>query len=294
MSQNFFKINQFSQWINRRQLQLLEAAYQGAQEIKVLEEKYFQGGKITDKPEQSKTITDYVKSLRDRQLFKIRVNLAQFQIGGFFLNNQLPPPEAIEIDSDEATDQEAEIIQKLDYIESVIRKYREPDDDLELTMAETIPGSELTKKEVQSIPKSSQEVTTKTIDPVITIANSDSSTNRPELLKKRFLGLRQDLDPYYEKQMVQELRLYRQQNRIAIRWLIILLLVPILIQVLFKNLVFEAILGNYSNKNPTQIELSQEIKENLLRDFAEFKERLEVEELLGTIPQMSFDYGLLY
>ncbi|WAL62723.1 hypothetical protein [Thermocoleostomius sinensis] len=101
------------------------------------------------------------------------------------------------------------------------------------------------------------------------------------------MHLKLEFDPNYEQQVIQELRWQRQQNRIALRWLLILLLVPILLQVLAKNLVFEPILGSYSDKNPSKVELNQEIQEQFFREFTELKEQLEIAELLGIVPPLS-------
>ncbi|MEH1778161.1 MAG: hypothetical protein V7K67_04720 [Nostoc sp.] len=54
--------------------------YKAAQNIKALEDKYFNGGKITYAPNQTKTLVEYVQSLRDRQLFIVRTNLVQFRL----------------------------------------------------------------------------------------------------------------------------------------------------------------------------------------------------------------------
>ena len=91
---NFNPLN-LNQWLNRRQLQVLEAAYKAAQNIKVLEDKYFNGGKITYAPNQTKTLVEYVQSLRDRQLFIVRTNLVQFRLNSFLLNRQ---PHDLKID----------------------------------------------------------------------------------------------------------------------------------------------------------------------------------------------------
>ncbi|WP_300420557.1 hypothetical protein [Nostoc sp. S13] len=62
-------LNQWNQWLNRRQLQVLEAAYKAAQNIKALEDKYFNGGKITYAPNQTKTLVEYVQKVLDLYLF---------------------------------------------------------------------------------------------------------------------------------------------------------------------------------------------------------------------------------
>lgn len=60
-----------------------------------------------------------------------------------------------------------------------------------------------------------------------------------------------------------------------------------LIQILAKNLVFEPVLRSHSEKNPTKIELSQEIKEKYAAKFNAFKDELEVRGLLGLVPELS-------
>ncbi|MCW5317898.1 hypothetical protein GTQ43_30265 [Nostoc sp. KVJ3] len=70
MNFNPLNLNQWNQWLNRRQLQVLEAAYKAAQNIKALEDKYFNGGKITYAPNQTKTLVEYVQSLRQSQIFQ--------------------------------------------------------------------------------------------------------------------------------------------------------------------------------------------------------------------------------
>ncbi|MEL7036987.1 MAG: CemA family protein [Cyanobacteria bacterium J06592_8] len=289
MNPNSMNFNRFSQWLNRRQLQLLDEAYQAAQDIRALEDKYFQGGKITPSHQQSKTIYDYVKSLRDRKLLKIRSNLAQFQLGGFFLNRQISTSETLELNSSEISKPEAEIITKLDYIESVIGKYRDSDDELERLMAEAMPPSNSLKKPIDPLSIESDEAQVKPINSSITPASTSRLDNRSDLFRGRFFGFRKELDPEYEQQVIQELRFRQKQGKIAIRWLVILLLIPVLVQVVFKNIVFEPVLGSYTEQSPSQLELNQEIQENLLREFSEYKEKLEVEELLGVISPLSFE-----
>lgn len=90
-----------------------------------------------------------------------------------------------------------------------------------------------------------------------------------------------EFNPKYEQEVVQELRIRRVQNRMAVRWLAMLLLVPLLVQVLTKNVILNPILGNYFERNPSKVELSNEIEEEFLHKFSEYKEALEVKHLLA-------------
>lgn len=110
-----------------------------------------------------------------------------------------------------------------------------------------------------------------------------------ELAQPGLLGsfsLNREQTEAYEKRVIQELRERRQQSKIALRWLAILLLTPILIAVLVKQLVLNPALGNYSDLNPSAVELSEEIKTEFIDHLAEFKEELEIRELLNLSPAL--------
>lgn len=294
MNFNPLNLNRWNRWLNRRQLQVLEAAYNAAQTIKALEDKYFDGGKITYAPNQTKTLVEYVQSLRDRQLFIVRTNLAQFRLNSFLLNRQLHGSEINLTDSEIHTDEsigesDAIVMEKLNFIDTVISKYRESEEDeleqlaLDLKNSTAIPVVKSAEEPAKPAPSNP---TVKAIDPAIIEQNNASRRSRSGFFRGGF-SIGREFDPKYEQQIVQELRLRRKQDKLAIRWLLILLLVPVLIQVLSKNLIFEPILGSYGDKNPTKIELSREIREEFDAEFLVFKEELEVQELLGFIPELS-------
>jgi|GEM_PF-1430894 len=281
-------LNPFNRWLNQRQIKLLESAYQSAEDIKALEDKYFQGNSINYRPESQKTVVDFVKSLRDRHLLKIRLNLAQFKINSFLL----PQGSIHEERSQSVGISEDEIIEKLNFIDSIVKKYRDNTEDLlieSLVNSSNINSSNLiglTSQEVKQ--EQNESASTLTLDPAIIAAQSNlSRQSQPKSWLNWGFFKGQKLTPHYEQQVVQELRIRRIQDQMAIRWLMILFLIPLLVQVTVKTIIFDPLLGNYSNKNPTKIELSAEIKQEFLREYSAFKESLEIKQLLGVIPKLS-------
>ncbi|MBD2480507.1 CemA family protein [Planktothrix sp. FACHB-1365] len=287
MNRNFSRFN-LNRWLNQRQIQLLESAYQSAEEIKTLEDKYFQGNPINYRPESQKTMVDFVKSLRDRHLFNIRFNLAQFKINSFLLPQGLideETPQSVGIS-------EAEIIEKLNFIDSIVQKYRDNSEDILIESLANPPNINstnligLTSEEVKQ--EQNESASTLTLDPAVIAAQSNLS--RQSQAKGWFnwgFFKGQKLTPNYEQQVVQELRIRRIQDKLAMRWLIILFFIPLLVQVTVKTIIFDPLLGNYSDKNPTKIELTAEIRQEFLREYSAFKEGLEIQQLLGVIPKLS-------
>ncbi|MEH2267014.1 MAG: hypothetical protein V7K68_01045 [Nostoc sp.] len=295
MNFNPLNLNQWNQWLNRRQLQVLEAAYKAAQNIKALEDKYFNGGKITYAPNQTKTLVEYVQSLRDRQLFIVRSNLVQFRLNSFLLNCQphdlkidLAQPESLT--NEPIVDRDAVVSSKLNFIDVVISKYREPEEELKqlaLDFKNSAPTPTALNAALELSKPANIDAIAQTIDPaIITNQNNPLKRNRTGFFQGGF-WLGRELDPKYEQQVVQEIRLRRKLDKLAIHWLLILLLVPVLIKILAKNLVIDPVLGSYSEKNPTKIQLSREIKEDYAAEFHAFKDELEIQELLGLVPELS-------
>ncbi|VXD13771.1 Proton extrusion protein PcxA [Planktothrix serta PCC 8927] len=288
-------LNRFNHWLNQRQIQLLESAYQSAKAIKALEDKYFQGNSIGYCPESKKTVVDYVQSLRDRHLLKIRLNLTQFQFNSFLWNPQFSPSEQTDdpaLITDKFLTSEHEIVEKLNFIDSVVKKYRQDSEDTLIEILANPPAVNsptvmgLTSEELKQ--EKNESASARTTDPAAIAATSNLGFQPPgkSWFSWGFLGF-QKANPNYEQQVVQELRVRRIQDKIAVRWLMILFLIPLLVQVAVKNIVFNPLIGSYSNKNPTKIELSSAIQQEFLREYSAFKEGLEIRQLLGVIPSLS-------
>lgn len=246
-------LTQLNHWVNQSSLQKLEVAYSAAVAIQAIEVKHFNGNSISPDSNQGRIIADYFRVQLNRELANVKFNLIQFKLGRAWVKHKASGQAAIDV-----AETEALILEKLSFIESVVSKYRQPD-ALDLNDVE----------QIENVTDVTPAITAaQTLE--ITPKSTQASNSR---LKKT------------EQKVIVELRARRRQTRIAIRWLVILLIVPLAIHTLTKNLVFEPLLGHYSEHNATKIELNQEIQENFLTEFDYFKESLEVRQLLGILPQ---------
>jgi hypothetical protein len=100
--------------------------------------------------------------------------------------------------------------------------------------------------------------------------------------RSQFFNLNRDLTEEYEQRVIQELRNLRQERAIAIRFLILLIIVPLSIQVITKNLIYSPLIDHFMVENKTfdQIKISEEIVEEQIQEFTRFKELLEIREIL--------------
>ncbi len=265
----------WQRWLQQWQLSSLEKAYQGAISLKEIEDKHFQGQAVTFDPQLGKAASDYLQTKVSQQLNTIEFNLSQFQLTGRFKNLRDDP-------------QETEILAKLAFIESVAGKYQ---------AAPLIPSSSRTIPNPAPLSANVAPSTTLITDPITGSGQliPTSGPNRKPPQNQQLIGsffdtanqIRRELDPDYEQEVVRDLRNLRKQQATGIRWLLILVFVPLIVQIATRTFIFEPLLDNWWTRNPNPAEISQEIGEHFRQEFFGYKEQLEIRELLGIKPPYS-------
>ncbi|MDG2991328.1 hypothetical protein L3556_10360 [Candidatus Synechococcus calcipolaris G9] len=262
-----------NRWFSQWQLRALEKAYQGAIALKEIEDKYFNGEPVAYDAQMGQTVSDYLQSRVEQQLTKIHFNLNQFKLSGWLQNTTNDP-------------HESEILAKLGLIEMVIAKYRQPQPTPEIdpppAISTPVPTAASSEPVIITDPisKSSQ---------IIPMGQKQNSQRLFGSFLDRAAQIRRELNPEYEQDMVRELRSLRKQQTIAIRWLILLVAVPLIVQITTRNLIFEPLLDAYWNRspNPAEIVANAEISEEFLHEFSNYKDSLEIAQLLGITPNLA-------
>jgi hypothetical protein len=242
--------------MERRALSALNDAYQRALKIRAIEEKHFGGQKISPDHAGGKSVYDYFQSTLERELLRIRADLSQVRLANFFRSDRV-------IESPEEN-----ILPTLNAIEEIIGKYRSnPEEDF-LALSPRVNPPPVPADANSSAPPT-------TNDPVPPVINPSRTTN--------FFKLRQELTPEYEQTVIQQLRTLRQQQQIALRFLVILALVPLFVQIITKNFVFGPILNYFEvdRAKPAQVYVSEEVGDRFLREFGRLQEVQEIKSILG-------------
>ena len=244
-------------WLIDRACQNLKRAYRAAQRLKTLEERYGHPlhHSLPDEPAQAR----YIKGILDRQLLTIRINMMQFHTFNFLADYEGLPWEA-----------EQEVLQKLSFIEKVVAPYRQ-----------------------QETPKKSRKSVLFDDVKEELPANEATPSRRANQANGSFLAtvkeISRELRPGYEEQVVQEIRLFRQQGKTAIRFLCILLIMPLITQILTKHIIFTPFLDYFVNVNPEYARpfLRDEIRQEAIDEFVRYKEAMEFTHLIGLNPEFS-------
>lgn len=272
------------QWYLRTSERSLDQAYAEALQIKAIEDEHFNGNKIDfDSTRYSRSVMDYFESDVKKHLKIIRMRLTEFKASRLFLN-----------DKNETAAREfgieyphlSLILEKLKFIDEVTGKYKFDEiytDESKvannsLTIVE--PSTNQLKQPNLSIPKlKNQAVTSKT----------NTTGVLPRSIFNTFTRLQIELDPKAEQDVVKNFRNTQRRTIISVRFLLLLIIVPILTHQLSKALVVGPIVDRFFDRKSeeTAIFLNYEMEEEALEELERFEERIKFNNLLGTSELLS-------
>jgi hypothetical protein len=262
MHPNVFK--QINQWIVKTPMRSLCEAYNAALAIRTIEEKHFAGQAIAQNSNHTDAAFSYFRDKRDYYLQVIRLRLAEFRTSSLISNLLHASPDKrlpgeMSQDSDEGM-----ILEKLSAIESVLARY-EIQRQLEATIFPRKQDRQVNLP-FQEVPFDFDETGS------LQRIRSGSVFDTANQIKK-------ELTPEYEREVLSELRAARRRTWRAIRFLILLILVPLIVQFAGKSLLIEPLIHQFA-RSP-QIVLAGEAKERALHDLAQFRESLEFDTLVN-------------
>lgn len=118
-----------------------------------------------------------------------------------------------------------------------------------------------------------------------------SAFQKPGLLPRSFNQLieklRRSFDPNAEAKVVEELQTSRTQTIASLRYLLLLIAVPLLINQTSKALIIEPLVNQFWQKPQAELFLNSEQEEKLLKEFRHFQDQARFEALLGISPKLS-------
>lgn len=286
-----------NRWWLKTPERALNEAYEAALAIKSLEDAHFDGNRISiNAGNYSRSAQTYFQSELKKYLDIIKIRLAEFKTSSSIirLSNQSITEVQLEDNNNDlrsisVIDRPNLILKKLRFIDEVLSRY---DTDREVN-----PGSVLVVSEPRqlSTPKQQGVVDQQAVvvepgeNPKRKGANRadmKSLTDKTGVLPRSILEtvdrIKRDLDPEAEQEVVQEFRSSRSRTNIALRFVLLLIIIPLLTQQITKNFVVGPIIDHYRmNKEQIPVFLNVEMEEEALTELHRYRERLEFEALIG-------------
>ncbi|MDB9436011.1 proton extrusion protein PcxA [Dolichospermum lemmermannii CS-548] len=259
----------------------LDTAYQAAIQIKEIEDKHFNGNKIDSEfTMHSTSVMDYFQGDLQKLLKTVQMRLTEFKASRWFANESKQKA-AMKVGIEYSSP--ASILEKLEFIDQVTSKYTNNDIDANyrnVNYQPVEPSTDLVNSP-QFIPKTSNKSPKN-----ITKGKTNTTGILPRSILSTITRLQVELDPESEQNVVKNFRQAQQRSIISIRFILLLIIVPLLTHQLSKALIVGPLVEHFRNEKTVEVFLNGEMEEEGLLALQRFEERIKFEALISNAPAL--------
>jgi len=109
----------------------------------------------------------------------------------------------------------------------------------------------------------------------------------PRSISKTFEKLWKELDASAENEVIEEWRVARYQTVASLKYLLLLILIPVLVNQMSKSWIFGPLVDHVWSVNHADIFLNASQEERAFAQLQRFEERLHFDMLIGRLPTLS-------
>jgi len=312
-------LDRANRWFRDTPDRALDQAYDAALRIRAIEDEHFNGEVISaDYGDYGDRVRSYFQSELNKYLKIIQMRLAEFNTSRSLLgiSEQI---DAAELNGkwrssgdffggEDPSEQVAIICEKLDFIDSVTDRYQKqktelksPEESRALVRVDNSETVSLVPKQKenrflvpnkknQSIISSDTPVSPKTpSNNIQEELKSDTSETSflPRSLLRTMTRIKRELNPESEDEVLKNYRKSKVKTIISIRFILLLILVPLLTQQLAKNFIVGPAVNHFLVDETTPIFMNVDMEEEAFVELQRYEERLKFESMIGLIPELS-------
>ncbi|MDZ7958541.1 MAG: proton extrusion protein PcxA [Aulosira sp. DedQUE10] len=250
------------QWFVSTPERALLEAYEAAQVIRNIEIEHFGNQKISaSSANYTENVMSYWQGYLNKNLTIINIKLAEFRLSRSMLDLS-----------------NSAILEELQFIDDVVAKYT--------PQSEQISSRSLVKSsEPLAIDNNAANASNTKVNKVKAV--NQKTGVLPGSLGRTINKIKADFSPEAEEQFVRNYQISRKRTRTAIRFFLILILVPLLTQHFSKHLLINPLVERTRGERTSQIFLNSEMEEKALIELKNFENRLKFENLLQVTPAIS-------
>ncbi|AFZ02104.1 proton extrusion protein PcxA [Calothrix sp. PCC 6303] len=281
----YFYLVSLYKWYLRTPQRSLDEAYQAALQIKGIEDEHFHGNQINLDFTINSSVSGYFAADLRKNLKIVRMRLTEFNSSRFFLNEsnqQTMEKYAVNLPNAQ------EVLEKLQFIDVITSKYTNLDN-----FHSSVQVNPPVNSQLSTTPNKLNITKTSALNPEaknsnILPGNKASKTGiLPRSILTTISRLQIELDPKSEEDVVQKFRMTQRRTIISIRFVLLLIIVPILTHQLSKAIFVGPLVDHFHQSATAEIFINQEMEEEALQDLQRFEERLRFQNLLGITAPLS-------
>jgi CemA family len=313
-----------NQWFSRTADRALDEAYKAALKIKAIEDEHFGGEKILIPAEYTKNqVATYFQNDLNKYLNIARIRLAEFQASRTVTGNNYPqPPDSQQFSSRGFNDinpytpdieYEARILEKLGFIDEILTRYA----DRPWTNNNNLQRSSLGERAIDFIAPPTEtsslsigdagngDRSANIVPPPATLLGRQSSRTQNRIdranenvnndkkalidisLINTFRRIQQDLNPNADVQVLANYRTSQGKTRTALRFILMLVLVPLLMQYLSKIIVVGPVIDAYRSYRHADVFLNVNLEQEAFEEMEMFEKNIKFKQMVGLAPKLT-------
>lgn len=288
-------------WLSATPQRALDAAYGAAIKIQAIENDHFDGKIVsTASVEYSESVIKVFMADVSNYLTTIQARLAEFRISrGLLIFAETPPNNSsqsiVRYTNGFDGDRELTVLEKLAFIDAVTYKYKNPQiADIEITPTRRLEKNGnnrlIINKNNRAIALNKSIAENHSKEP-----STETITDKTSVLPRSFMRtlnrIKQEIDPKSrdtEEEVVKKFRKSRNKTAISIRFLLILIIVPLLTHQVTKSILITPLVQKYFEEHPQQVLfINQDMEEEAFEELHRYEEKLRFQSMIGIIPALS-------
>lgn len=244
---------------------LLEAC-QAAQRIKNIEIEHFDNKKISSESVRyTENVMSYWQAYLNKNLTIIKIRLAEFQLSRGIVNIS-----------------NSVLLEKLKVIDEVVEKYAIKDELIsDSALIPTSQPLKINRSQINKQPELSN------INDISATSPSQNPEAFPRSIGKTVNRIKADFAPQAEEEFIRNYRISRNRTKAALRFLITLIIIPLLTQYLSKQFLVTPIVEKIRGENKIQILINSDMEKEALQELHNFEQGLRFQYLLHQAPPLS-------
>jgi hypothetical protein len=309
-------------WFYRTADRALDEAYKAALKIKAIEDEHFNGQQIViPAAATNKQVATYFQNDLNKYLNIVRIRLAEFQTSRTVTGNNYPQaPDTQQFDDRWATsdinpytqdvEYEARILEKLSFIDKILTRYADipsepqrsswgeraidfiaPAESNYLATAGTEAGkqhrSQINPIPANSLDRRQSNRMSNRIDRPGENTDNDKKAIIDISLINTFRRIQRDLNPNADVQVLEDYRFNQGKTRTALRFILMLILVPLLVHYISKIIVVGPVIDAYRNYRHADIFLNVNLEREALEELEIFEKQIKFKQIVGLAPKLT-------
>ncbi|MGB5593272.1 MAG: proton extrusion protein PcxA [Crocosphaera sp.] len=294
-------IKKTSNWLTAAPERSLDRAYKAALKIKQIEDQHFGGKKVSpENADYGDSVISYFRTEVNGYLQKINMGLGVFKTSRLFLNisniQELSEEGKTQKELQEKATTAAIIFDKLKFIDEVTSRYQSRDEQEvsngSLVLAKPTLDEQITNKLDENYPTQTNPKDVNNLKGKNLSNESDrgleSVSQKTGVLPRSFINtlnrIKQEIDPKSgesEEQVLNKYRKSRLRTALSIKFILLLIIVPLLTHQLTKTFLLTPIIHQYFQKHEQVVFINKDLEEEAFQELSHYEEVLHFQGLIG-------------